>query len=69
MKEKREERAPRLEFVPAPEGAVALLSGIFKSLFEEESFGSYTGECLLMRLLNTPLHIVWWHRPHPRGGA
>lgn len=44
-------------------------SGWFKSLFEAESFDSYTGEYLLARLLNTSPHIVWWHRLHPRDGA
>lgn len=44
-------------------------SGWFKSLFEAESFDSYTGEYLLARLLNTSPHIVWWHRLHPVDGA
>lgn len=44
-------------------------SGWFKSLFEAESFDSYTGEYLLARLLNTSPHIVWWHRLHPQDGA
>ncbi len=39
-------------------------SGWFKSLFEEESFDSYSGEYELARLLNTSPHIVWWHRLH-----
>lgn len=40
--------------------------GWFKSLFEAESFDSYTGEYLLARLLNTSPHIVWWQRLHPQ---
>ena len=44
-------------------------SGWFKSLFEAESFASYTGEYLLARLLNTSPHIVWWNRLHPQDGA
>lgn len=44
-------------------------SGWFKSLFEAESFDSFTGEYLLARLLNTSPHIVWWHRLHPQDGA
>lgn len=44
-------------------------SGWFKSLFEAESFDSYSGEYLLARLLNTSPHIVWWHRLHPQDGA
>lgn len=44
-------------------------SGWFKSLFEAESFDSYTGEYLLAKLLNTSPHIVWWHRLHPQDGA
>ena len=44
-------------------------SGWFKSLFEEESFDSYSGEYELARLLNTSPHIVWWHRLHPHDGA
>lgn len=39
--------------------------GWFKSLFETESFASYTGEYLLAKLLNTSPEIVWWHRLHP----
>ena len=41
-------------------------NGWFKSLFEAESFDSYTGEYLLARLLNTSPHIVWWQRLHPQ---
>lgn len=44
-------------------------SGWFKSLFEEESFDSYSGEYELARLLNTSPHIIWWHRLHPHDGA
>lgn len=44
-------------------------SGWFKSLFEEESFDSYSGEYELARLLNTSPHIVWWHRLHAHYGA
>lgn len=40
-------------------------SGWFKSLFEAESFDSYSGEYELARLLNTSPHVVWWHRLHP----
>lgn len=39
-------------------------SGWFKSLFEEESFDSYSGEYELAKLINTSPHIVWWHRLH-----
>lgn len=38
--------------------------GWFKSLFEAESFDSYTGEFLLAKLLTTSPDIVWWHRLH-----
>lgn len=41
----------------------------FKSLFEAESFDSYTGEYLLARLLNTSPHIVWWQRLHMSSDA
>ena len=44
-------------------------SGWFKSLFEEESFDSYSGEYELARLLNTSPHVVWWHRLHPQNMA
>ena len=44
-------------------------SGWFKSLFEEESFDSYSGEYELAKLLNTSPHIVWWHRLHVHYGA
>lgn len=44
-------------------------SGWSKSLFEAESFDSYTGEYLLAKLLNTSPHIVWWQRFHPNEGA
>lgn len=44
-------------------------SGWFKSLFENESFDSYSGEYELARLLNTSPHITWWHRLHPHDGA
>lgn len=44
-------------------------SGWFKSLYEEESFDSYSGEYELARLLNTSPHIVWWHRLHAHYGA
>lgn len=43
--------------------------GWFKSLFEAESFDSYTGEYLLAKLLNTSPHIVWWQRLHLQEGA
>lgn len=44
-------------------------SGWFKSLYEAESFDSYSGEYALARLLNTSPHIVWWHRLHPQDKA
>lgn len=44
-------------------------SGWFKSLFENESFDSYTGEYELARLLNTSPQIEWWHRLHIQDGA
>lgn len=43
--------------------------GWFKSLFEAESFDSFTGEYVLARLLNTDPHIVWWHRLHRQDDA
>lgn len=43
--------------------------GWFKSLFEEESFDSYSGEYQLAKLLNSSPDIVWWHRLHPQDGA
>ena len=39
-------------------------SGWFKSLYEDESFDSYSGEYELAKLLNTSPHVVWWHRLH-----
>jgi len=44
-------------------------SGWFKSLFETESFDSYTGEYLLAKLLNTSANIEWWHRLHSHDNA
>lgn len=44
-------------------------SGWFKSLFETESFDSYTGEYLLAKLLNTSANIEWWHRLHLHDNA
>lgn len=44
-------------------------SGWFKSLFEIESFDSYTGEYLLAKLLNTSANIEWWHRLHSHDNA
>lgn len=41
----------------------------FKSLFEAESFDSYTGEYLLAKLLNTSPNIAWWQRLHTSDGA
>ncbi|MGQ4574947.1 DEAD/DEAH box helicase [Dermabacteraceae bacterium P7006] len=35
-----------------------------KSLYEAESFDSYSGEYALAKLLNTSPHIIWWHRLH-----
>ena len=43
--------------------------GWFKSLYEAESFDSYTGEYLLAKLLNTSPNIVWWQRLHTAFGA
>ena len=43
--------------------------GWFKSLFEAESFDSYTGEYLLAKLLNTSPNIEWWQRLHTTYGA
>lgn len=39
-------------------------SGWRKSLYESESFDSFTGEYQLARLLNTSPSIQWWHRLH-----
>ena len=44
-------------------------SGWFKSLFQEESFDSYSGEYLLAKRLNISPHIVWWHRLHSYDNA
>lgn len=44
-------------------------SGWFKSLYEAESFDSYTGEYELARLMNTSPNIAWWHRLHLNYGA
>ena len=44
-------------------------SGWFKSLFENESFDSFTGEYQLARLLNTSPSIRWWQRLHPQDQA
>lgn len=44
-------------------------SGWFKSLYEEESFDSYTGEYQLARLMNTSPSIEWWHRLHTNDNA
>ena len=38
--------------------------GWTKSLFEAESFDSFSGEYELARLLNRDPHVVWWHRLH-----
>lgn len=43
--------------------------GWAKSLFEAESFDSFTGEYQLARLLNRDPHIVWWQRLHRRHEA
>lgn len=43
--------------------------GWTKSLFEAESFDSYSGEYALATLLDTSPHIVWWHRLHTTDGA
>lgn len=44
-------------------------NGWFKSLFEIESFDSWTAEYQLARLLNLSPNIVWWKRLHPGEGA
>lgn len=44
-------------------------SGWFKSLYESESFDSYTGEYQLARLMNTSPSIEWWHRLHAYDNA
>ena len=44
-------------------------SGWFKSLYDNESFDSYSGEYELARLLNRSPQIKWWHRLHPQYGA
>lgn len=44
-------------------------SGWFKSLFEIESFDSWTAEYQLARLLNVSPNIVWWKRLHQAEGA
>lgn len=44
-------------------------SGWFKSLFENESFDSFSGEYELAKLLNTSPHVVWWHRLHSHNRA
>ncbi len=44
-------------------------SGWFKSLFDNESFDSYSGEYELAKLLNTSPHIKWWHRLHSHNKA
>ncbi|MBT1018303.1 DEAD/DEAH box helicase family protein [Canibacter sp. lx-72] len=43
--------------------------GWAKSLFEAESFDSYSGEYKLAQLLNTDPRIKWWHRLHPQDKA
>ena len=53
----------RADFVPK-----RYYSGWFKSLFENESFDSYSGEYALAKILNTSPHIKWWHRLHPSYG-
>lgn len=44
--------------------AYRFYGGWYKSLFEAESFDSYSGEYVLAKLLNTSPNIVWWHRLH-----
>lgn len=39
-------------------------SGWRKSLYESESFDSFSGEYQLARLMNTSPNIQWWHRLH-----
>lgn len=43
--------------------------GWLKSLYEAESFDSYTGEYLLAKLLDTSPNIAWWQRLHIGYGA
>lgn len=43
--------------------------GWFKSLFQVESFDSWTGEYQLARLLNLSPNIKWWKRLHVQEGA
>lgn len=38
--------------------------GWLKSLYDAESFDSYTGEYLLAKLLDTSPNVVWWQRLH-----
>lgn len=40
-----------------------------KSLYEAESFDSYSGEYVVATLLETSPHIVWWHRLHMQDKA
>lgn len=44
-------------------------TGWFKSLYETESFDSFTGEYQLARLMNTSPNIIWWHRLHSNYNA
>lgn len=43
--------------------------GWFKSLFEVETFDSWSAEYELATLLNTSPNIEWWMRLHPSDGA
>lgn len=44
-------------------------SGWSKSLFDNESFDSYSGEYELAKLLNRSPHVSWWHRLHTHNKA
>ena len=44
-------------------------SGWRKSLYEAESFDSFSGEYQLARLMNTSPSIQWWHRLHSYSNA
>ncbi|MGO4956843.1 DEAD/DEAH box helicase family protein [Luteococcus sp. Sow4_B9] len=44
-------------------------NGWFKSLFDAESFDSWSAEYQLAKLLTISPNIVWWKRLHPSEGA
>lgn len=54
----------RAEFVPH-----RMYNRWNKSLYQAESFDSYSGEYVLAKMLDTSPHIVWWHRLHRQYGA